>query len=132
MSGQFRARIASTGTNYLHRIHAGHFDLTTDEPKALGGQGAAPAPFDYYLAALASCTAITLRMYAEKKGWNIGEFRAELELTRDDDGKVSIRRVLHSDQALTDEQWQRLLEIVEKTPVTRAMREGARIMSERG
>jgi len=132
MKPQFRASIVSTGTNYLHDIRAGHFDLKTDEPKALGGQGAAPAPFDYYLAALASCTAITLRMYAEKKGWNLGEFHAELELTRDDDGKVQIHRVLHSDQPLSNEQWQRLLEIVEKTPVTRAMREGARITSERG
>jgi len=132
MSGQFHASVVSTGTNYLHDIRAGHFDLKTDEPKALGGQGAAPAPFDYYLAALASCTAITLRMYAEKKGWNLGEFRAELELTRDDDGEVQIHRVLHSDQPLSNEQWQRLLEIVEKTPVTRAMREGARITSERG
>jgi len=132
MKPQFGASIVSTGTNYLHDIRAGHFDLKTDEPEALGGQGAAPAPFDYYLAALASCTAITLRMYAEKKGWNLGEFRAELELTRDDDGKVQIHRVLHSDQPLSNEQWQRLLEIVEKTPVTRAMREGARITSERG
>jgi len=131
MSGQFHASVVSTGTNYLHDIRAGHFDLRTDEPRALGGQGAAPAPFDYYLAALASCTAITLRMYAEKKGWNLGEFRAELELARADDGTVQIHRVLHSDQALSDEQWQRLLEIVEKTPVTRAMREGARITSER-
>ena len=132
MSGQFHASVVSTGTNYLHRIRAGHFEVASDEPKALGGQGAAPAPFDYYLAALASCTAITLRMYAEKKGWNLGEFRAELELTRDDDGKVQIHRVLHSDQPLSNEQWQRLLEIVEKTQVTRAMREGARITSERG
>ena len=131
MSGQFHASVVSTGTNYLHDIRAGHFDLRTDEPRALGGQGAAPSPFDYYLAALASCTAITLRMYAEKKGWDLGEFRAELELARADDGTVQIHRVLHSDQALSDEQWQRLLEIVEKTPVTRAMREGAQITSER-
>jgi putative redox protein len=128
---QFHASVVSTGANYLHRIRAGHFDLSTDEPLALGGQGAAPAPFDYYLAALAACTAITLRMYAQKKGWELGEFRAELALTLDEDGKVQIHRVLHSDQALSDEQWQRLLEIVEKTPVTRAMREGAQITSER-
>jgi putative redox protein len=129
---QFSASISSTDTNYLHRIRAGHFDLVTDEPKALGGQGSAPAPFDYYLAALAACTAITLRMYAEKKGWNLGEFRAELNLTRDDDGKVKIQRVLHSDQPLDDEQWQRLLEVVEKTPMTKVMREGAQITSSRG
>jgi putative redox protein len=132
MNPQFRASVISTDTNYLHRIRAGHFDLASDEPKALGGQGAAPAPFDYYLAALAACTEIKLRMYAERKGWNLGEFRAELNLARDDEGKISIQRVLHSDQLLSDEQWQRLLEIAEKTPVTRAMREGAQITSERG
>ena len=132
MKPQFHASIVSSGANYRHDIRAGRFDLHTDEPEALGGQGTAPAPFDYYLAALAACTAITLRMYAEKKGWNLGEFRAELELTRNDDGKVSIHRVLRSDQPLSDEQWQRLLEIAAKTPVTRAMREGAQITSERG
>ena len=132
MNQQRTASIVSTGTNYLHRIRAGHFDLVTDESKALGGQGQGPAPYDYYLASLAACTAITLRMYAEKKGWNLGEFRAELSLTRDDEGKAHIHRVLHSDQPLDDAQWQRLLEIVEKTPVTKTMREGAQITSERG
>jgi putative redox protein len=132
MSGPRTASIVSTGTNYAHRIHAGHFDLVTDEPRALGGQGSAPAPFDYYLAALAACTAITLRMYAERKGWNLGEFRAELELSMDSEGKPHIHRVLHSDQPLSDAQWQRLLEIVANTPVTKAMRDGAVITSARG
>lgn len=129
---QFHASIVSTGANYLHRMRAGHFDLSTDEPTALGGQGAAPAPFDYYLAALAACTAITLRMYAQRKGWNLGEFRAELSLLRDDEGKAHVQRVLHSDQVLSDEQWRRLLEIAEKTPVTKVMREGAQITTTRG
>lgn len=62
-----KATIVSTDTNYLHRIQAGPFGLDTDEPKALGGQGGAPAPFDYYLASLSACTAITLRMYAQRK-----------------------------------------------------------------
>ena len=126
------ASIVSTGTNYLHRIHTGHFDLDTDEHASLGGQGKGPAPFDYYLASLAACTAITLRMYAEKKGWNLGEFRAELALSFDDEGKAQVHRTLHSDQPLSDEQWQKLLEIVAKTPVTKVMREGAVITSERG
>jgi len=132
MKPQFKASVVSTDTRYAHRIHTGHFDLITDEPVALGGQGKGPAPYDYYLAALASCTAITLRMYAEKKGWNLGEFRAELAMERDEQGKVRIHRVLHSDQPLSDEQWQRLLEIVANTPVTKTMREGAEITSERG
>ena len=132
MSRAAAASIVSTDTDYLHRIQAGHFALDADEPRALGGQGAAPAPFDLYLSSLAACTAITLRMYAQRKGWNLGEFRAELSLTRDEDGKLHIHRVLHSDQPLSDEQWQRLLEIVANTPVTKAMREGAQISSERG
>ena len=127
-----RAGIRSTGANYLHDIHAGHFDLQADEPVALGGQGKGPAPFDLYLASLAACTAITLRMYAERKGWDLGEFSAELNLTRDDDGTLHVHRVLHATGALDDAQWQRLLEIVANTPVTKAMREGVAITSERG
>lgn len=126
------ATVASTDRNYLHRIHVRRYDLETDEPRALGGQDAAPAPFDYYLASLSACTAITLRMYAQRKGWELGEFRAELALSFDDDGKPHVHRTLHSDQPLSDEQWNRLLEIVANTPVTKAMREGAVITSERG
>lgn len=126
------ATVVSTDARYLHHIHVGHHDLGTDEPKALGGQGVAPAPFDYYLASLSACTAITLRMYAERKGWNLGEFHAELALSFDDGGKVHVHRTLHSNQPLSDEQWTRLLEIVANTPVTKAMREGAVITSERG
>lgn len=126
------ATVVSAERNYLHRIHVGRYDLETDEPRALGGQDAAPAPFDYYLASLSACTAITLRMYAERKGWNLGEFRAELALSFGDDGKPHVHRTLHSDQPLSEEQWNRLLEIVANTPVTKAMREGAVITSERG
>jgi putative redox protein len=132
MKTPYIASIVSTGTNYLHRIRVGQYDMATDEPQSLGGQGQGPAPYDYYLASLAACTAITLRMYAEKKGWNLGEFRAELTFMRDDEGKVHIHRILHSDQPLDDTQWQRLIEIADKTPVTKTMRDGAVITSARG
>ena len=131
MTSSKTAVIVSTDTNYLHHIETGRFTLSTDEPAALGGQGAAPAPFQYYLAALSACTAITLRMYAQRKGWNLGQFRAELTLGFDDAGKPQIHRLLHSDQALSDEQWTRLLEIVANTPVTKALRDGAVITSAR-
>lgn len=127
-----KASIVSTGVNYAHRIHVGRHELVADEPPALGGQGTGPAPFDLYLASLSACTAITLRMYAERKGWDLGEFCVELKLTADDDNRMHIHRRLHSDQPLTDAQWNRLLDIVANTPVTRAMREGAMITSERG
>jgi putative redox protein len=126
------ASVASTDVHYLHHVHVGRFLLETDEHQALGGGDKAPGPFDYYLASLSACTAITLRMYAERKGWDLGEFRAELTLCFDDERKVHVHRVLHSSQPLSDEQWQRLLEIVANTPVTKAMREGAVITSARG
>jgi len=117
------ARIVSTADNYLHHISNGTFDVDADEPASLGGQGKGFAPFDLYLASLAACTAITLRMYAQRKGWELGEFHAELRSERDADGRFHVHRVLHA---------KRLLEVVEKTPVTLVMREGARITSERG
>ena len=126
------ARIVSTADNYLHHISNGHFDVAADEPASLGGQGKGFAPFDLYLASLAACTAITLRMYAEKKGWDLGTFRAELSSSRDAAGKLVVHRILHASGALSDAQWQRLLDVVEKTPVTLVMREGATITSERG
>ncbi|KAG1535798.1 hypothetical protein G6F50_015216 [Rhizopus delemar] len=126
------ARIVSTGANYLHHISNGSFDVDADEPATLGGQGKGFAPFDLYLASLAACTAITLRMYAQRKGWELGEFHAELRSERDGDGRFHVHRVLHASAELSDAQWQRLLEVVEKTPVTLVMREGARITTEHG
>jgi len=127
-----QAQIVSDGPNYRHQIHSGAHALVADEPASLGGQGAGFAPFDLYLAALSACTAITLRMYAEKKGWELGEFRAELSSRRDAADRLVVHRVLHASAPLTDAQWARLLEVVEKTPVTKVMREGATITSERG
>lgn len=127
-----QVQIVSDGPNYRHQIHAGTHGVVADEPATLGGQGAGMAPFELYLAALSACTAITLRMYAEKKGWDLGEFRAELSSSRDADNRLQVHRVLHASGALDEAQWQRLLDVVERTPVTLVMREGAVITSERG
>lgn len=126
-----RVQVVSTGSNYVHRITSRQHALVADEPGALGGQDQGMAPFDLYLASLAACTAITLRMYAEKKGWDLGEFSAELSSERDGAGRLHVHRRLSASAALTDAQWERLLEVVAKTPVTLVMREGATITSER-
>ena len=123
--------VVSTGSAYAHRITSRKHALVADEPKALGGQDQGMAPFDLYLASLAACTAITLRMYAEKKGWDLGEFSADLSSERDEAGKLHVHRKLSASATLTDAQWARLLEVVAKTPVTLVMREGAIITSER-
>ena len=126
------AVITSTPTHYAHTVTVNGHALTVDEPEKLGGKNAGPAPFDLYLASLAACTAITLRMYAERKGWDLGEFRAVLRLSFGEDGRPHVHRSLHADGPLDDTQWTRLLEVVANAPVTKAMRVGAEITSERG
>jgi len=127
-----RATITSTDTNYVHEIATAGFNLVADEPIRAGGQDAGPAPYDYYLASLAACTAITLRMYAQKKGWELGRLTVDLVLRKDAAGQASVHRTLKSDAALDEAQWARLLEIVANTPVTKTMREGALIETSLG
>ncbi|MCW3478403.1 OsmC family protein [Neisseriaceae bacterium JH1-16] len=125
------ASVTSTSFNYTHRVDTANFELLADEPVSSGGQNAGPAPYDYLLASLGSCTAITLRMYAEKKGWNLGEFHVALTLTKDAEGNTFIERQLRSNAPLSDEQWTQLLAIAAKTPVTKTLSQGAMISTSR-
>jgi putative redox protein len=126
------AAIDSTTINYTHKIQTRGFDLIADEPVESGGQNAGPAPYDYVLAGLAACTAITLRMYAEHKGWDIGQLHVDLTLLKDREGNTRIERVLKTNATLDEEQWAGLLRTAEKTPVTLTLRNGAEIVTERG
>ena len=123
--------VRTTPTNYRVDIESGHHKLVADEPVAAGGRDAGPDPFDYVLAGLGACTAITLKMYAERKGWDVGELRVELSLQRDDDGRAHVARVISSSAKVDDEQWSRLLDIAGKTPVTKTLKEAMEISAER-
>ena len=122
------ATVVSTDTNYEHHIKTRGFDLVGDEPP----QTAGPGPYDFYLSGLGTCTAITLRMYAQRKGWDLGKCSIELNLLKDSEGRTHIERVIHADGKLDDAQWQRLLDIAGKTPVTKTVIEGTEVTSRRG
>lgn len=126
------AKIQSTDTHYKHLIQTGKHALIADEPEHAGGQDAGPTPYEYLLAGLAACTAITLRMYAENKGWNLGEVNIELDLQKNREGATHIERVVHTSETLTDEQWEKLIDIAGKTPVTKTLLQGATIHTDRG
>src|SRR5271156_3483281 len=80
-------------TRYATSIRTGTHALTADEPKPEGGD-AGPSSFGLVLSGLGACTAITLRMYAERKEWKLTGLGVELEYYRD--GKdFRIERVLH-------------------------------------
>ena len=125
------AVVTADGPNYRHRVETGGFTFATDEPVPAGGQNAGVAPYNLLLASLGSCTAITLKMYADRKGWNLGALRVVLALEKDAEGKTYIERTLESDAALSAEQWDRLIEIAGKTPVTRTLLTGASITTRR-
>jgi len=125
------ALVTSTGPNYTQSIETGGFRFLADETRGAGGQNAGPAPYDLLLAGLGACTAITLKMYADRKGWDIGALKVSLTLSKDADGGTFIDRTLDSDATLDDGQWLKLLDIASKTPVTKTLLAGASITTRR-
>lgn len=125
------AVVTRIGPDYAQSITTGGFDLMSDEPVSAGGGNAGPAPYGLILAGLGSCTAITLKMYADRKGWDIGTLHVNLTLERDADGKNLITRTLSTEAALNDAQWDKLIEIAGKTPVTKTLQAGATITAAR-
>ena len=109
--------------------------VVVDEPEILGGKDHGPTPYDLLCAALGSCTTITLRMYADRKGWPLEEVTARVAHHR---GRVGgdpsaaagidhFRVELEFRGPLTLEQRVRLLEIADRCPVHRTLLGGARI-----
>jgi len=111
---------------YVQQIQSGRHALLADEHAALGGADAGPGPFAYVLSGLGACTSITLRMYAERKGWELGAVTVRLRFLREEAG-IRIEREVAFDGALSAEQRERLAEICEKTPVTLALKSGIAI-----
>ncbi len=126
------AGVTSSSVAYRQDIRTGNHTLVADEPPDHGGQDAGPAPYDLLLAALGSCTAITLEMYAAKKGWRLGQLRVDLTFFKNREGESRIERVLHVTEPLDEEQWARLIDVAGKTPVTKTLLSGTPITTTAG
>jgi putative redox protein len=135
--GQVTARTKET---YRTEMSAGHHALVADEPESVGGTDAGPTPYDYLLAALGSCTGMTLRMYADRKDWPLEEavVRLSHEKVHADDcehcdaetGTVDrIMREIELAGPLSEEQRDRLLEIANKCPVHRTLHDEIDVQS---
>jgi putative redox protein len=105
---------------------------TADEPVAVGGDDAGPSPYDLLLAGLGTCTAMTLRMYVERKGWDVGTIDVVLRHDRIPDdglglrggvnGRVDrVRLEISVEGDLDDSQRESLLRIAGKCPVHRTL-----------
>ncbi|CAN5650936.1 hypothetical protein BH24ACT20_BH24ACT20_13350 [soil metagenome] len=124
--------LVRTGGGFYTEITAGKHTLVADEPSGVGGTDAGPTPYDYLLGALGSCTAMTLRMYADRKEWPLDSVTVRLshgKIYADDcanceteTGKIDrIEREIELEGDLDDAQREKLLEIADKCPVHRTL-----------
>jgi putative redox protein len=117
-------------TGYRGEVRAGRHHFVADEGPDIGGDDEGPSPYQLLLASLVQCTAATLRMYANRKGWVLGAVRVRARLLRIGDGATKVERIertIKVDGELSDEQRRRLAEIADRTPVTRTLRTGLSI-----
>lgn len=114
------ARLA-TADRLATDIEIGPHLLRADEPADKGGTDAGPTPTELLLAALGACEAITLRMYAARKGWPLVNAQVSLTAATVDGVYVIRRRLTLEGETLTDEQRGRLHEIANRCPVQRAI-----------
>jgi len=111
--------VARRREGFVHdvEIEDGAHRLVVDEPKVAGGTDAGPAPTRLVAAALAGCTAITMEMYADRKGWDIGEVEVAVEVEYEDYVPSAFATTIHLPESLDDEQRERLLKVAAKCPV---------------
>lgn len=125
-------RVTGRADDFLQLCTAGQHDWLADEPKAVGGADLGPTPYDLLLAALGTCTSMTLGMYARREGLPLEGVTVELRHDRvhakdcegceQTDGQVTrIQRVLTVHGPLRDAERQRLVEIADRCPVHRAL-----------
>ena len=132
------ARIGKSG--FHTNINAASHHMISDEPASVGGSDRGPTPYEYLLAGLGACTAMTLRVYADRKQWPLENAIVELRSGRSHEkdcekcetekvGIGTIERRITLEGPLTDEQRTRILQIAERCPVKQTLERGIRIVA---
>jgi putative redox protein len=133
--------IVRSGPGLVQQVEAGTHTFVADEPTAAGSTDAGPDPYALLLAALGACTSMTLRLYADRKGWPLGEIVVELDVAR-----VYAEDCVHCEEprALIDRiqrritlvgpldasQRARLADVAKKCPVHKTLVTGLRVEDE--
>jgi uncharacterized OsmC-like protein len=134
MEGSAGTRVVvTTGEGLRTEVEAGGHTVVADEPENLGGTDNGPTPYDYLLAALGGCTAMTLRMYADRKGWPLESVTVRLSQDRihakdcgeceTEEGRIDrIGREIELGGPLDEKQRRRLMEVADMCPVHRTLK----------
>lgn len=122
---------------YAQFVTAGRHVMGADEPERFGGHDTGPSPYEYLLAGLGACTAMTVRMYAARHAWKLD--RVSVELRHDKvalEGAASktdrFERVIHLEGDLADEQRAKLLDVAERCPVSQTLTRPSVIVTRSG
>jgi putative redox protein len=124
--------VENTTNHYTQKITTGNHTIYSDEPKDLKGDDKGPAPFDLLLSSLGSCTSITLTMYAEMKNINLDVISVRLNYIPPNNIEKTAARItrkIHIEGDFTEEQHNRMLEIADRCPIHKVLREKVDIMS---
>jgi putative redox protein len=113
---------ARRSNRYTHAITIRDHQLAVDEPRDHGGEDEGPSPEELLAASLASCTAITMEMYAQRKGWDIGPVEVDAQFTPAERGcPTKFALVLRLSSDLSEEQVECLRVIAAKCPIHRTL-----------
>lgn len=112
--------VRSDGTKLGQDITIGGLKLRADHEPADGGDDTGPGPHELLVSALGACTSMTLRLYAERKGWPLRSVQVTLS-GASADGKYTITRQIQLEGELDAEQRERLMGIADKCPVHRTL-----------
>ena len=135
-AGWIVARVGATG--FVTELDLGDHSLVSDEPVKAGGTDAGPDPYELLLGSLASCTAMTVRMYASRKQWPLESVTVRIRDTpahiedclsceTADVGPRRVDRVVEFEGPLSPEQHARLLQIADRCPVKQTLARGLEI-----
>jgi putative redox protein len=114
--------VARRREKFAHDVKVRKHRLTADEPEDHGGEDMGPSPQELLAASLASCTAITIEMYAQRKGWNVDGMEVDVDYTPADRGcPTSFELVMRMPASLSEDQIERLRVIAAKCPVHRTL-----------
>jgi putative redox protein len=119
---RMKASAKRDGTSYRHSVQVREHQMMVDEPVDAGGDDAGPDPQELLAVSLATCTAITMEMYAARKGWDIGHVEVDVEYTPAERGApTKFQLVMRLADNLPEEQVERLSVIAAKCPVHRVL-----------
>jgi putative redox protein len=114
--------IAIRRGKYEHEVRVREHRLTADEPEDIGGRDLGPSPEELLAASLASCTAITMQMYADRKGWDLTGMEVDCDYQPAERGRpTQFELVMRLPESLSDEQVERLTVIAAKCPIHRTL-----------